>query len=111
MFEKFFGKKEDAKVEEKERYNMRNEISKLVFNIEQVVKQDLGLSSIKLGEVQSEEFIAKATEIAEDNALWDSFPGNFKSNLTLHGATHEILNGGKDEYRKELRDLIAKHGN
>jgi hypothetical protein len=103
---------EQPKVEtlgKEERREIREKIETLVFNLEQVLKNNLGLSSIRLGEVQSSDFISKAKEIAEDDSLWNSLSEEFTKEFTIHGVKYE-KGGNKNDYRKELRELIARHG-
>jgi hypothetical protein len=108
-----FGKQnqpEAGTIDKTERFEVRRKISELVFNLGQVVKRDLGLGDIRSGEVQSPEFIAKATEIVNDDSLWDSLPADVQAGFTLYGAEHKVLSGTKDQYRQELKDLIERHG-
>ncbi len=108
-----FGKREQPQeegIDKTERFEIRKKIGELVFNLGQVAKRDLGLGDIKSGEVQSQEFIAKAVEISKDDSIWDSLPDDVQAGFTLHGAEHNVLDGTKDQYRQELRNLIQKHG-
>lgn len=90
------------------RHEIRKKIDSLVFTIGQVVSKDLGLSSIKQGEVQSSDFINRAREIAEDELFWEEAPTLMTGKFSLHGVIYE-KGGMKDEVREELRDLIRQH--
>ena len=96
-------------LDKEKKREIREKIGTLIFNLEQVLKDNLGLSSIRLGEVQSLDFISKAKEIADDDSLWNRLPEDLTKDFTLHGVTYQA-GGNKNDYRKELRELITKHG-
>jgi len=90
-----------------ERREIREKIANAIFNLEQILKTDLGLSGIRKGEMQSEEFMSKVEEILGNEEIWAKVPETGEILFTLHGIQYK-KEYTRDGLMKEIQDLVEK---
>lgn len=95
----------ESKVATSERFRIRDKIAELVYFIEQVSREQTGLTSIKLNEEQNEEFVTCAKKVLHNDELWSRIPESGSKQVRTLSAT-DTKEYTRSSLKEELQGLV-----